>query len=295
MQLIKWFSSNFKKVSNHKNPISFLLNHSVKKVVRVISTLVPSFLDVVPIVYKKGKFNLRLAPTLLSYVMYEYPDVRKEDEEFIASLLPKGGVYLDVGANVGNTTLSAAVAVGENGKVYAYEAHPRTYRYLLGSIACNKSLSSRIITKNIALGESKGEVFFTDLQNDDINKVAKSGNNSGKVKVIMETLDEQHLPPKIDVVKIDVEGYELAVLLGSKKTLQKTEVLVFESYADNYKTFDFSLKDVHALLSGLGFSIYKRDDNVFSLISSDHISSECEDLIAVKNSNILTSKGFLIK
>jgi FkbM family methyltransferase len=260
-------------------------------VIRIISTFKPSFLDVFPVVYKKGSFNLRLAPTLLSYVMYEYEYVRADDERFIAKLLREGDVYVDVGANVGNTTLAAAVAVGHAGHVYSFEAHPRTYKYLLGSIACNKNLISRITTKNVALGEKNGEVFFTDLQNDDINKVA----HSGKVKVKLETLDEQDFPEKINVLKIDVEGYEYFVLQGARDTLLKTDILIFESFTENYKTFDVNLEDVIIYLQGLGFSLFSEEKGVIIEIKNNHISSTCEDLIACKDISLLTQKGLLLK
>jgi len=290
MTLFNWFKGNFKKVVTHKNPVKFLMVHSFKKIIRIISTRYPHFLDIVPIIYKKGNFNLRLAPTLLSYVMYEYEYVREEDEKFIAKLLDKGDVYIDVGANVGNTTLSAAFGVGDVGCVYSFEAHPRTYRYLLGSIACNKKLISRIKTKNVALGEKQGEVFFTDLQNDDINKVS----NSGKIKVKMETLDEQNFPEKIKLLKIDVEGYELFVLQGAKKTLQKTDIVIFESFIKNYQVFNVNLIDIIKLLKDSGFSLYKIEENIISNIEDDYVSHDCEDLIAIRDIKLLLDKGFLL-
>lgn len=291
MSLLKWFSDNVKKVFSKKNPLKFFVVHLFKKIIRIISTLFPTFLDIVPIIYRKGNFNLRLAPTLLSYVMYEYEEVREEDEKFIASLLKEGDIYLDVGANVGNTTLSAAYAVGDSGHVYSYEAHPRTYKYLERSIACNQNLISRITTKNVALGEKRGEVFFTDLQNDDINKVS----NAGKVKVQMETLDEQKLPARINVLKIDVEGYEFFVLKGAQQLLNNTDILIFESYTKNYETFDVTLKDVISYLHGLGFVIYKKlEGNNLIRIKEDYSSLDCEDLIACKDEHILTGKGLKI-
>jgi FkbM family methyltransferase len=290
MSVLKWFNGNIKKVISNKNPSKFLIVHSYKKIIRIISTVTPSFLDFFPVIYKKGAFRLRLAPTLLSYVMYEYENVRAEDENFIIQLLQEGDIYVDVGANVGNTTLAAATAVGKSGHVYSFEAHPRTYKYLLRSIHCNEGLISRITTKNVALGEKNGEVFFTDLQNDDINKVAKSG----KVKVKLETLDEQDFKQNIDVLKIDVEGYEYFVLQGAKKTLQKTEVLIFESFIENYKTFNVKLEDIFSYLKSLGFSLYTVDGGNLSEITKNHLSLSCEDLIACKDISKLLRKGFTL-
>ena len=292
MPISTWLSGNIKKVTTHKHPVRFFVGHGYKKIIRSISTLFPKFLTIFPVTYVKGNFKLRLAPTLLSYVMYEYPHVRQDDEEFIARLLGPGDVYVDVGANVGNTTLAAAYAIGGTGggHVYAYEAHPRTYGYLLNSLEANKQLANIITPYNVALGEQEGYMQFTDLQNDDINKMTRSGGITVKV----ETLDQQHFPEKINLLKIDVEGYEYFVLRGASKTLAKTETIIFESYINNYEVFNVTLPQIIAHLKSFGFSIYTEYGLVLKEIDETYSSSVCEDLIATKNLESLLSRGLTL-
>ena len=57
--------------------------------------------------------------------------------EFVLRHVPRGGVFLDAGANIGTYALPAAGLVGPEGRVLAFEAHPRTFAYLARNVAAN--------------------------------------------------------------------------------------------------------------------------------------------------------------
>ena len=61
--------------------------------------------------------------------------------------------YVDVGANIGTTTLAAADAVGADGTVIAFEPHPRTFRDLADNVALNHALVQRISLIAAAVGD----------------------------------------------------------------------------------------------------------------------------------------------
>lgn len=142
-------------------------------------------------------------------------------------LLKEGSIFVDVGANIGLYSLLAARRVGATGKVYAFEPSYREYRNLLNNIMLNDT--GVIIPNNTAIGEKPAIVNIA------IKKYQTGGNfiSSVKVggKVISNTINMISLDnvfgasnDVIDLLKIDVEGYELKVLKGMKGILEQEKV-----------------------------------------------------------------------
>src|SRR3954452_24202597 len=111
-------------------------------------------------------YRMRFYPSSMSAGLWRKRDLRAEDAGFIASYLQSGETFVDVGANVGQLSLAAAVRVGRSGRVIAIEAHPRIRKYLLGNIRLN-GLSVEV--HNTAIGSTEGELVFTDFRSDDMN------------------------------------------------------------------------------------------------------------------------------
>jgi hypothetical protein len=135
---------------------------------------------------------------------------------------------------------------------------------------------------NSAAGEKKGTIFFTNINSDDQNKVLLEQSKGIEVKV--DTLD--HLfanEPRIDLLKIDVEGYEKFVLQGAASTLQKTDVVYFESWEKHYNGFGYKTSDVLTILRSAGFIVYKAGANNLKALPENYRSELCENLVAVKN------------
>jgi hypothetical protein len=73
---------------------------------------------------------------------------------------------------------------------------------------------------NCAVGDTPGEVVFSDIRNDDQNHVT-AGAEAG-LRVPVQTLDSLIQERSVDLLKIDVEGYELMVLWGARHLLTHT-------------------------------------------------------------------------
>ncbi len=120
------------------------------------------------------------------------------------------GVYLDVGANIGNHSVYFAKFTPAE-KVISLELVPNNYAILKKNINSNK-LSKKVIVLNNAAGSKKGLVSFKINPKDEL----------GGAKVIAGkdieqiTLDE-YVGENIVAIKIDVEGAEKDVLVGAKK------------------------------------------------------------------------------
>ncbi len=166
--------------------------------------------------------------------------------DIIERYLPEDGVFIDVGANIGLMSLVAALRIGENGQVIAFEPSRKTREIANHNIEIN-NLEDKITLMSSALGAKKEKKLLFD--NLDINRGAASlvkGKESGEGEEIeITTLDSDYSQQKIDVLKIDVEGYELEVLKGAVEILRrkKPPVLIVEC-TEETEHQDFSRADL---------------------------------------------------
>jgi FkbM family methyltransferase len=229
---------------------------------------------------RKEGYRLKFHPTALSAILWIDPQDRQEDEMFLKRYLRKGDVVVDVGANIGDLTLAAASVVGAEGKVYSLEAHPRTYGFLCSNVALNHC--SNVATFNVALGDKKSEIFFSDMgRGDDQNHVSE--NNQGMSLKMVRLDDLSVTEPRIQLLKIDVEGYEKFVLEGASRTLEKVACVYFESWERHFKRYGYACSDVTRILSEKGFAILKLVGvDAVAPVEIDHNSTVCENLMAVR-------------
>ena len=144
------------------------------------------------------------------------PAYNIEELDFLRAHVPPGGVFVDVGANVGTYALALAGHVGRGGKVIAIEPHPVTHARL----AFNNTASGYAQVKLVAAaaGPADGELLIeTDGDNLGASHIV-SGEASGKaIKVpslrLQRILDDAGVS-HVDALKIDVEGFEDRVLTG---------------------------------------------------------------------------------
>jgi len=134
---------------------------------------------------------------------------------FIGAIRPSDTVW-DLGANVG-VYLPAILAAATAGKVVAIEPSPRNFRKL----SSDWRAEDRVILQNLAISDVAGRMPFYLSNNHTTDGLSDSDGTGLKVEVEVCTADElcRRLPP--DVVKIDVEGYELEVIQGSREMLEK--------------------------------------------------------------------------
>jgi len=231
---------------------------------------------------QQNGFKLKYFPTKMSKRLW-LSAIRKQQpyeviDKFFTSHLKKGDIVVDVGANIGYYSLLSAAAVGINGYVYAIEAHPKTFSYLQRNI--NFNTFKNIQCFHTALGNKSGEIKFSNKDSDDLNQV----DSDGEISVPIIRLDDLPIHnSRIHLLKIDVEGYEKFVLEGAACLLNKTDVILFESWNDHYKKFGYTLTDILTYLSSYGFFFMTYSKNGFSEIEKDYSSLNCEDIVAVRD------------
>jgi len=144
------------------------------------------------------------------------PDYNLEELEFLRKHTPSGGVFVDVGANVGTYALALARHVGARGKIIAIEPHPITFARLSFNNAASRFTQVNLIAA--AAGPADGELMIeTDGDNLGASHIVTGTVAADAIKVPswrLERILGEAGVSKVDALKIDVEGFEDRVLTG---------------------------------------------------------------------------------
>jgi FkbM family methyltransferase len=232
-------------------------------------------------------YRLRFYPSNLSEQLWSDRTWRDADLNFMRAYLRPGDHVIDVGANVGDTALTAALAVGAAGRVWAVEPHPRTFSFLKGNIALNDK-SAIVTAVNAAAAEADGTLSFSDDRRDDMNRVGQPG-----VAVAARRLDDMiaYRGP-VDLMKIDVEGYELPALKGAPTLLGKTQCAYVEVSEAHFRRFGYGVRDVLSLLEASGFALLRPDgERRLRRIGSDHEIAGVQNIVAARDMKRLAARS----
>lgn len=204
---------------------------------------------------------------------------------FITGFLRPGDTFADVGANIGLYTLPASRIVGGTGAVIAVEPSPVNRARLKENLALNQITTLHI--EPCALGEQPGHLTFQD--DDALAHVVQPGTDltgtdafttiPSSLKVPVKTLDSI-LPAddrEITLLKVDVEGFELAVFRGARQAMQsgRLPVILFEMN-HSYQRYGLSDADILDFLRDAGYEVSRYEHDSRRLVQ-DHLEG---DLIA---------------
>lgn len=146
-----------------------------------------------------------------------------EGMSFALHALRPSSWFVDIGANVGMYTVLAGGAAGSS--CVAAEPVPATYESLCDNVRLN-DLSNRVDCRNVGVGKEKGDLQFTETAKSGGNRVLQEAAPSSGTKVDVTALDTLLKEPTssddVLVIKIDVEGWEAAVLEGGKSVLSRS-------------------------------------------------------------------------
>lgn len=168
---------------------------------------------------------------LFAYFLYKrwyedpfYALVQRHPELF------RGGDILDIGANIGYTACVFAAALNPPAKVYAFEPDQASF-VTLAEIIRRKKFESSVEMFQTAVGRTDGtlEFWHNDEHSADHRVVTAQFNSSeldrSKVTTVPVTSIDNFVASRglsaVSFIKIDVQGYELAVCDGMRQTLEK--------------------------------------------------------------------------
>ena len=191
-----------------------------------------------------------------------------EESKWVEGLLQPGMVVLDVGANVGYYSLLAASRVGTKGKVIAFEPSPYCQRRLEETIRTNSI--PQISIESVALGDQPGNLELT-VEHKGLHSpsfLAREGDISYMVPVV--TLDswmKMSGTGHVDLVKIDVEGFEPNVIRGAAGCLRggRVDSILCELNEIWLARNSSSCEHLDKLIRSFGFAPVKTAEYVYHM------------------------------
>jgi FkbM family methyltransferase len=171
----------------------------------------------------------------------------------LAANQPLGTIF-DVGGNFGQTALRFASAFPA-ATIFSFEPVSTSFELLLRS---TKDIE-RIKAFNLAMGDTAGTSTMHLTHSAGSNSIVRVGSATGAVEVSIDTVDgfaDRHTTGTIDLLKIDVEGYELQVLRGASQRLSEGRIrFVFAEcvFSPNSEMPHTSFFDLHRMLDEAGF------------------------------------------
>lgn len=191
--------------------------------------------------------------------VYEYETLKCLKEH-----LRRDMIVFEIGANVGSHSFEIARALeGGSGRLYCFEPTEYAFHKLLHNHALNGF--SNIIFEKIALSDHEHSQTLTPASSLDTMAFAASwdikngaSKNSTPQTIHFQTIDsyvQAKAIPKVDLLKIDVDGYELKAIQGGMRTIQQHKplmILEFSSCMLHY--VGDSLEELLSVLQDLGYT-----------------------------------------
>lgn len=222
-----------------------------------------------------GTLSLRLAgspfrvraSSLRDYVLAPYEPATTR--WFLRSVRP-GAAVLDIGAQFGYFSVLAGVQAGPTGRVLALEPEARN-RMLLEANVVAAGLVGRVQVAPVAAGAAPGRLkLFAYARSDSHGMYPVPGAAVREVIEVDVVAGDEYLAGRaFEVIKIDVEGHEPAVLAGLEKTIGSSEVLFAELAPAFLARAGFSAADYLEQIRGLGFRVDLIDERNGALVAPE--------------------------
>jgi FkbM family methyltransferase len=192
--------------------------------------------------------------------------------EALWRLTDRGETAIDIGANIGYMTGLLAFRVGRQGRVLAFEPHPRLVNVLTENVdAWRCEIGATIEVHPLALSDHEGEALLgipDDFdQNHGLAYLVSAGDDGPRTRIPVQIkcLDNI-IKEKIGILKIDIEGHELSALKGAAALIDKCYLrdIVFEEHREyptpvtrfleerGYALFDLSASLLGPKISWIG-------------------------------------------
>ena len=192
----------------------------------------------------------------------------KEFTSLILRNLKEGDTFVDLGTNEGYFSVLASKKVGQSGRVYSIEPQSRLHSIFSKNINKNKCYNVSLIPFAVSDQEREIEITLSPSINTGSSTFVKQSRRKWwkRETVLATTLDKLFMSkqiPEIDLIKIDIEGFELLALQGAKEMLQSKKIkkLLIEVHPEQLKNLGQSVGELEQLLNNHGY--FKTDEGIF--------------------------------
>jgi FkbM family methyltransferase len=205
-------------------------------------------------------FSLDLRDHLQKQIFW-YGSYENQYTQFLLRLLRPGYVFFDIGANIGYYGLTAAAKIGSSGKVHCFEPASQLFQRIQKNIALNRF--ENILANQVAVsdGMDKMKLYLSSGDNLGMTGLTKASNFSGIEEltetIILDKYIQIHDLKRVDIVKIDIEGHEMAALRGMTTMIDRFKpLLLIEVLKTPLMRYDQSPRDIYRFLLSKGYQPY---------------------------------------
>lgn len=181
------------------------------------------------------------------------------ETEFIERIIQRSWCVIDVGANFGYYSLLAAKKVGPLGLVYAFEPSPPVYQQLIRNIELNDLQQIHAVQSALGDIQERGFIRLTSRRFQGQQGLCVKGATQTE-QITVTTLDcflrTVHCP-RIDLVKVDIEGYEPNFLKGARDAIHEFKpLLMFECNSRALARYDYKPKDLLLVIKSFNYEVF---------------------------------------
>jgi FkbM family methyltransferase len=190
-------------------------------------------------------------------------------------LLPAGGVFFDVGANVGIYSLLASRWAGPIGRVFSFEPSEREFLSLRRHVELNGLSNVTPLRAAVADRDGTFELQVAAFPHAGLNTTASrfaydgvEASHTERVEgVRLDSFAERLRLDRIDLVKMDVEGAEAAALAGATRVLREWRPSwIIEAFTDPRESHDDNVSAVLTILYDARYRVFRIDEGTARLV-----------------------------
>lgn len=240
------------------------------------------------IIFRGRPFSVPTSDTTIvpSMISGEYESF---ELDILKKLLNKGDTVLDVGANIGVYSVEAAAAVGKKGKVFAFEPVPANQAMLRRNLKLNNISNAVVVTTAVGSKKSNIKLYLAEnsIGTHSVGAVSKNHINV-PVTPIDSFVEDNGL--NVNLIKMDIEGYEGFAVEGSRKTISKQKPILLVEFSAKHLVRCGYDPDKHAKnlikLYKYCYLIEERNRSLQRITDPSHISHLLNDNLLLSSEEI---------
>lgn len=193
--------------------------------------------------------------------------------ELLKKHIKQNDTVLDIGANIGFYATILSDIVGEKGLVHCFEPDSKNFEHLKKTTANFKNI--KINNKAVGPKTEKLKIYTSKNLNVD-HRTYKPEEYDKEIEIDAVSIDD-HLAsnPKVDLIKMDIQGFEMQAIQGMQTILDKNKdiKLISEFWPYGLKKAGSSLTEYFNFLVNKGFTCYLLEKNSLEKLSIDKVRS----------------------
>ena len=206
----------------------------------------------------------------------------RAERRLLARYLAPGSVAVDAGANIGIYSQFLARCVGPSGRVHSFEPSPENFAHLRDKLANLQNVRLNLLAVSDHSGESV--LYVSDDLNVDHRAYPTEGETRRTISIRSTTLDAYFQSgERVDLIKMDIQGYELHALRGARRVLQDNPAakLFLEFWPYGLRHAGGSGEALLSFLKEAGFTIFVPEGD--KLVECDQPAADASDWMSYSN------------